>query len=658
MDSASETDSSWQMPLPIRKDGKPTINEIILDITANHKGYWIPAFCDYLKTACAKTVKRKINVLSLFTGAGGLDIGFHDAGFNIVEAVEIEKKFCATLEANSGVNKYLGSNFRPIRCDIREYEPSISEPIDFMIGGPPCQTFSAAGRRAEGVLGTTEARGTLFTEYVRILETLQPKGFLFENVYGITGAENGTAWERIKMAFQKAGYTIYFRILSSSDYGVPQHRERVFIVGLKEGNYKFPRPTHGEDAPFQIPQLNARNALMGVVSTDKDAPTKVNGRYGGLLAEIPPGLNYSFFTERMGHPRPIFAWRSKFSDFLYKADPMRPVRTIKASGGQYTGPFHWENRPFTISELKRLQTFPEEYELKGNRGTIIKQIGNSVPPQIARILAVSILDQVFGVELPFNIPYLDPKEQLTFRKKKREMATKYHKKARECLKGVSEEQIIQKKDAYLARIDTGFRLVPSHEASARLRVETDLRDDTWKVRVSPLNKQYSGEFEITIEPWTNWKIPTRKIILKGSCLSTDVFVGAWKSLEYELSRHNFKADLVQLNGYYQYAPLLRCKIILPADAPSRWYVVKKVIEGIGTRKTLSKEALSTLWGVSPSDVLDHAMFLRELGYEVRNQNTNPQIRKGEYIIPYSFPTLSHNSVQLRKSLTDGRAQNG
>ena len=80
----------------------------------------------------------------------------------------------------------------------------------------------------------------------------------------------------------------------------------------------------------------------------------MNGRYGHLLAEVPPGLNYSFFTEKMGHPRPVFAWRSKFSDFLYKADPSEPIRTLKAQGGQYTGPFHWANRPFTIGEFKRL----------------------------------------------------------------------------------------------------------------------------------------------------------------------------------------------------------------------------------------------------------------------------------------------------------------
>ncbi len=99
--------------------------------------------------------------------------------------------------------------------------------------------------------------------------------------------------------------------------------------------------------------------------TPEESKLGIGGRYGSLLDSIPPGLNYSFCTEEMGHPNPIFAWRSKFSDFLYKADPNMPVRTIKASGGAYTGPFHWDNRFFTYPEYKRLQTFPDDYEISG-----------------------------------------------------------------------------------------------------------------------------------------------------------------------------------------------------------------------------------------------------------------------------------------------------
>lgn len=305
-----------------------------------------------------------IQTLSLFSGGGGLDIGFRDAGFHSVAMVEIEGKYVKTLEANSQPGRiFEGSH--PICVDIKDYQPPQGLKVDFIIGGPPCQTFSAAGRRAAGVLGTSDPRGVLFEEYVRLLKTLKPKGFLFENVYGITGAQQGEAWQDIQDAFKEAGYTIYFRILDTADYGVPQHRERLFIVGLKEGEFFFPRPTHGVDADGNQPYYAAREAVESADTSG--ARTGLAGQYGHLLNDIPPGLNYSFYTEKMGHPNPVFGWRSKFSDFLYKADPETPVRTIKAQGGQYTGPFSWENRAFTVAELKRLQTFPDAYEVVGNR---------------------------------------------------------------------------------------------------------------------------------------------------------------------------------------------------------------------------------------------------------------------------------------------------
>lgn len=129
-------------------------------------------------------------------------------------------------------------------------------------------------------------------------------------------------------------------------------------------------------------------------------------------------------------PEPIFAWRSKFSDFLYKADPHTPIRTLKARGGQYTGPFHWDNRPFGLAEMKRLQTIPDAYQIVGKRQVAMHQIGNSVPPQVARVLAVSILSQVFGVTLPVELPLLREHEQLGFRTRKRGLTAVYRAKAK------------------------------------------------------------------------------------------------------------------------------------------------------------------------------------------------------------------------------------
>ena len=385
--------------------------------------------------------QNPVKILSLFSGAGGLDIGFHDAGFNITEVVEIENSFVGSIQLNSGAGRYFGKDIKVNCKDIAEFEPSDTD-FDFIIGGPPCQTFSAAGARANGVAGTKDPRGKLFQEYVRILKKVRPRGFLFENVYRIVGANSGKDWSKIIEEFTKAGYLLNYRILDTADYGVPQHRERLIIVGIRndlmgEFNYKFPRPTHGPDSINGIAHFTSGNALLDFDSHLRN--TGLSGRFGYLLEEIPPGLNYSFFTEKMGHPKPIFAWRSKFSDFLYKADPDRPVRTLKAQGGQYTGPFHWENRPFTPDELKRLQTFPDKYELVGGKGNQIHQIGNSVPPQFARILAISVAHQLFSAKLGINISYLSKNEELGFRKRKAQLTKHYQATARKALVDVSKK---------------------------------------------------------------------------------------------------------------------------------------------------------------------------------------------------------------------------
>ena len=164
--------------------------------------------------------------VSLFSGAGGLDIGFYKAGFNIVACVEVEQKFTQTLEANKG--KYLDHECRIVMQDIREANPEeiYKGQVDFIIGGPPCQSFSAIGRRAGGADGIRDPRGGLFEHYCRLIAHFQPHGFLFENVRGILGSNGGEDWKNILAAFTNLGYHLSYRVLDCADYGVPQHRER------------------------------------------------------------------------------------------------------------------------------------------------------------------------------------------------------------------------------------------------------------------------------------------------------------------------------------------------------------------------------------------------------------------------------------------------
>lgn len=607
---------------------------------------WTDNFGDALSQYIKKSEYPPIRTLSLFSGAGGLDIGFHDLGFDIIESVEIEEKFAETLKMNSGKGKKFENS--KVNCiDIRNYDAENIGSIDFIIGGPPCQTFSAAGRRASGVLGTTDARGVLFREYVRLLTQLQPKGFLFENVYGIIGAQSGKAWEEIKKSFQNVGYKLHYMILDAADYGVPQHRERLIIVGLKTGKFNFPRPTHGPDS-CGIPFYNAGTAVKGLSLTNEESKTGITGRFGALINDIPPGLNYSFYTSEMGHPNPIFAWRSKFSDFMYKADPYEPVRTIKAQGGQYTGPLHWDSRYFACSELKRLQTFPDDYQINGSRLVAIHQIGNSVPPQLARMLALAIRIQVFGTKFPFQLELLSDGASLSFRKRKRELTESYKNKAAEAIQNIKKEaatKVCKNRD-FFAELSQRFKYTESENAG-RYKVRVTW-SDTLVIDISENASLPCFETSIKISPKKTWELPTESVILT---IKSSDWLGvtlAWKVLDRELIINSIKADLVQLNGYYQYPSNLVCELT-KTSLPDK-NIFSSIISGECVSQNLTTTQLASIWHIESSDVLTKAIMLRQMAFEIRNQSTNPQMKNDEWLLPYKFPTLLPESVQLNKSL--------
>ncbi|NEO30546.1 MAG: DNA cytosine methyltransferase [Symploca sp. SIO3C6] len=687
---------SLSLNLPEPKSKTTTwLQEILASLGISRIPTWQDQFGLSISNWLREHNHSPIKTLSLFSGGGGLDIAFHDCGFEIVQMVEIQAKYVETLKKNSQPGKWLEKS-QPVCIDIRNFVPSAQLKVDFIIGGPPCQTFSAAGRRAAGVAGTSDTRGNLFKEYIRLLKTLKPQGFLFENVYGITGAQQGEAWQQIQAGFKEAGYTLYFRILDAADYGVPQHRERLFIVGLRTGNYLFPYPTHGPDSPGEEPFYTAGAAVVGAES--KDIELGIGGKYGYLLTDIPPGLNYSFYTKEMGYPQPVFSWRSKFSDFLYKADPKMPVRTIKAKGGQYTGPFSWENRRFSVAELKRLQTIPDAYELEGNRSVCIEQIGNSVPPQLARILALSILEQVMGVKLPFVMNYLSSEKKLGFRRRKRQLTTRYAQKAKEAialLKDSGKFTATTKTDSVtqgqvVRFLSTDFAWTEQEVSnSTKILVKYDLKPDCWRIAVSssiqrepfiftsphpkslpqnwdrdfknslPIQNQDKNQYVIDLCPSTgyeDWGLNTKMVKLEAQELDPQVFTALWKAFEEQLVEFTHKADLVQLSGYYQYQPQITAILTFQPrlKVDSLWRVIQAVVRGIGVAQQLSAQSLALLWGVEADEIFSHLQSLRGMGYEVRNYNTNSQIPQGKYLIPYAFPTLTPRSVQLRKNLGDCR----
>lgn len=438
----------------------------------------------------------------------------------------------------------------------------------------------------------------------------------------------------------------------------------MFIVGLKQGKYLFPYPTHGLDSLDQQPYYSAVKAVEDIDTSDIEVG--LGGRFGHLLENIPPGLNYSFYTKEMGYPNPIFSWRSKFSDFLYKADPDMPVRTLKAQGGQYTGPFSWENRKFSIPELKRLQTIPDDYEIFGNRQVVIEQIGNSVPPQLGRILALSILDQVIDAKLPFDLAYLPQNKQLGFRQRKRRLTKIYLQKAQTAIAELFKQGKFKALDTsiyedsresvrFLSIEDFSWTEEPVSKC-IKIYLNYELSSSSWTITSSTNgNWDESDKFSIDVYPscdYDDWVLGTKSVKLCAKQLDTQVFISLWKAFEEKLNEATGKADLVQLSGYYQYNARISGVMNFRAKSTvnSLWRVVQCITRCIGTSTQLRAKEFAEYWGVNEEDIFSYLQSLKAIGYEVRSHNTNPQIPVDEYLIPYAFPTLNPKSVQLRKIL--------
>lgn len=343
--------------------------------------------------------------ISLFAGAGGLDLGAERAGYEVRAAVEWDADAAATMEKNF---EHLHSPV--IQRDILQTPTaqitqaaglSASERPDLLVGGPPCTPFSKSGFWLEWKREGLDPDASLLQAYTRVLTEARPRRFILENVYALTYANKASkpAYERLMREISAAGYHCHARVLNAADYGVPQARPRLFVVGVPKDEPlpEIPPPTHGgrwerrKTGHPETPHVTAGEALAGLV-TEPEPAEAVNGKYGHLLPDIPPGDNYLFYTDRRGHPDPLFRWRSKYWSFLLKLSPDKPAPTIQAQPGPYVGPFHWENRRLRVGELKRLFTYPDSFEFVGSRSSIQAQVGNSVPPLLAEKVAAALAD--------------------------------------------------------------------------------------------------------------------------------------------------------------------------------------------------------------------------------------------------------------------------
>jgi DNA (cytosine-5)-methyltransferase 1 len=335
------------------------------------------------------------SLLSVFTGAGGMDLGFEAAGFRALGCIEVDAIARATLEKNRPEWTCLEPSEVCAFAETVTPESLGLHPRELAViaGGPPCQPFSKAAQWRDYLPGMRDHRSNGLFGLMRLVEQFLPAALLIENVPGFVRGEAAVkGWLERKLARVNdrhgTKYTPQYRILDAADYGVPQHRRRAIVVALRDGlDFEWPRPTHRQR------RTTAWDAIGGIKL--RTLPT-CTGSWTPLLPSIPEGKNYSWHTPR-GGGLPLFGFRTRYWSFLLKLSKDRPAWTISAQPGPSTGPFHWDNRPLAIIELLRLQTFPATWRLYGNTRAQVSQVGNATPPLLAEVLGRALGMQLFGM---------------------------------------------------------------------------------------------------------------------------------------------------------------------------------------------------------------------------------------------------------------------
>jgi DNA (cytosine-5)-methyltransferase 1 len=332
-------------------------------------------------------------LLSVFSGAGGLDLGLELAGFDPILCLDSNLQARQTLRTNrtnwlvpdDGDVTTAADRFRPGDFNISSGE------LHLLAGGPPCQPFSKAAQwTATGRSGLTDPRAKALHGLLALAESFLPEVLLIENVPGfVSGPESALRSLQLRLAAinrrQGTSYRVLKWIIDSADYGVPQHRRRAIVVAFRDGrDFCPPDPTHAADP------VRAWDALHDCPTEDVPDP---RGSWTPLLASIPEGNNYQWLTARGGGVE-LFGWRTRYWSFLLKLAKRRPAWTLPASPGPNTGPFHWDNRPLSTRERMRLQSFPDQWVLRGAPRDRYRMAGNATPPLLAEVLGRALVTEL------------------------------------------------------------------------------------------------------------------------------------------------------------------------------------------------------------------------------------------------------------------------
>jgi len=299
-----------------------------------------------------------MNIVSLFSGAGGLDLGFKMAGHDIIWANDLYEDAVDTYKHNIGSH---------IVCeDISKIDTDDIPDCDIVIGGFPCQGFSVANTKRH----EEDERNSLYKQLIRVIDAKKPKFFLAENVKGLTNLAKGKIFHMILEDFSSLGYAVKYKVLNAADYGVPQTRQRVIIVGVRndiEFEYNYPQPTNNKDGESELPRWVSVGEAMALIP-DPDLPNEL------------PNHEYS-------------KYKLHFNGYLgHRAlDPKKPAPTVTARGDNKGGvvilPHPNAQRRMSCRELAVVQSFPLNFEFLGNRSSVYRQIGNAVPPLLGYAVA-------------------------------------------------------------------------------------------------------------------------------------------------------------------------------------------------------------------------------------------------------------------------------
>lgn len=325
--------------------------------------------------------EKSMKMFAFFAGGGGLHLGFEEAGFTLALASDIEPSAAATHALNSPDVPFVLEDIRKLTADELLAAAGGVRP-DIVVGGPPCQGFSTLGDKLSG-----DPRNALFSAYAHLVEELQPRFVVLENVKSLVTMYAGKFKDHIISTFEKAGYRMYWRVLDAADYGVPQFRKRVIFFGTRhDASFEFPSPTHGPEAP--TPYATCWDAIQDLVNKGDEFPNHIalshSERVQARYRLIPEG-------GRLPPPEqlPVEIRRNNFGNTYKRLHRDKPALTMVPGNNAF--PVHPTlDRSLTPREAARIQTFPDTHIFAGDRRRQCILVGNAVPPLMAREIATAI----------------------------------------------------------------------------------------------------------------------------------------------------------------------------------------------------------------------------------------------------------------------------